>query len=66
MDRLINRFGAENVYRIEPVESDVPERSVQRVPALAPPQRDVLADHAAAAGAPFDATTAGDGDRTAA
>jgi protein ImuB len=37
MDRLINRFGAENVYRFEPVESDVPERSVQRVPALAPP-----------------------------
>jgi protein ImuB len=36
MDRLINRFGAENVYRIGPVESDVPERSMQRVPALAP------------------------------
>jgi protein ImuB len=37
MDRLINRFGAENVYRIEAVQSDVPERSVQRVPALAQP-----------------------------
>ena len=37
MDRLINRFGVENVYRIAPIESDVPERSVQRVPALVQP-----------------------------
>ncbi len=36
VDRLSNRLGAEQVYRAEPVESDVPERSVQRVPALAP------------------------------
>jgi protein ImuB len=37
LDRLINRFGGDRVYRVEPVESDVPERSVKRVPALAPP-----------------------------
>jgi protein ImuB len=36
VDRLQNRFGAHRVYRVEPVESDVPERSVRRVPALAP------------------------------
>jgi protein ImuB len=36
VDRLRNRFGAHLVYRIEPVESDVPERSARRVPALAP------------------------------
>ncbi len=35
VDRLSNRLGAEQVYRVEPVESDVPERSVRRVPALA-------------------------------
>ena len=34
VDRLSNRLGAERVYRAEPVESDVPERSVRRVPAL--------------------------------
>ena len=37
VDRLSNRLGAEQVYRVEPVESDVPERSVRRVPALAAP-----------------------------
>ena len=36
IDTLANRIGAENVYRFEPVESDVPERSVKRVPALSP------------------------------
>ncbi len=36
VDHLRNRFGAHRVYRAEPVESDVPERSVRRVPALAP------------------------------
>ena len=36
VDRLSNRLGASRVYRAEPVESDVPERSVRRVPALAP------------------------------
>ena len=34
VDRLSNRLGAERVYRAEPMESDVPERSVRRVPAL--------------------------------
>ena len=34
VDRLSNRLGASRVFRNEPVESDVPERSVRRVPAL--------------------------------
>ena len=37
VDRLANRLGADRVYRAAPVESDVPERSVRRVPALAQP-----------------------------
>lgn len=37
VDRLSNRLGAERVYRMAPVESDVPERSLRRVPALASP-----------------------------
>jgi protein ImuB len=39
LDRLANRLGAALVYRVAPVESDVPERSVRRVPPLAPPSR---------------------------
>jgi protein ImuB len=39
LDRLVNRLGAERVYRVAPVESDVPERSVRRIPPLAPPTR---------------------------
>jgi protein ImuB len=39
VDRLANRLGSERIYRIAPMESDVPERSVRRVPALAPPVR---------------------------
>ncbi len=39
VDRLDNRLGRGQVYRAAPVESDVPERSVQRVPALTPPVR---------------------------
>jgi hypothetical protein len=35
--RLAVRFGEDRVYRQAPVESDVPERSVAKVPALAPP-----------------------------
>ncbi len=35
VDRLANRLGEAAVYRIAPVESDVPERSVRRVGALA-------------------------------
>ena len=53
IDRLINRFGADNVYRVAPVESDVPgTRRSPRRPPLAPPTAAVLADHPAAAGAP--------------
>jgi protein ImuB len=37
VDRLINRFGADRVYRMQPMESDVPERSVTRVGPLAAP-----------------------------
>jgi protein ImuB len=36
VDRLGVRLGAERVFRAAPVESRVPERSVKRVPALAP------------------------------
>ncbi|TLU70862.1 Y-family DNA polymerase [Lichenicoccus roseus] len=35
IDRLVNRLGADKVYRLQPVESDIPERSQQAVPALA-------------------------------
>ena len=34
VDRLANRLGGGRVFRDAPVESDVPERSVRRVPAL--------------------------------
>lgn len=46
VDRLSNRLGAEQVYRVEPVESDVPERSVRRVPALAAPRGSTWPDGA--------------------
>lgn len=36
IDVLANRVGARAIYRFAPVASDVPERSVCRVPALAP------------------------------
>ena len=36
IDLLANRVGAQNLYRIIPVASDVPERSVRHIPALAP------------------------------
>jgi len=36
IDRLVARFGAAQVYRAAPVESDVPERSVARVAGLSP------------------------------
>lgn len=36
LDVLTNRVGASNLYRFTPVQSDVPERSVLRIPALAP------------------------------
>jgi protein ImuB len=37
VDRLGARIGPRRVYRLAPVESRVPERSMQRIPALAPP-----------------------------
>lgn len=36
IDTLANRVGANRLYRFAPVESDVPERSVARIPPLAP------------------------------
>lgn len=36
IDLLANRLGEARVYRIAPVESHVPERSLRRVPALTP------------------------------
>ncbi len=36
VDRLQNRLGPERVWRAAPVESDVPERSVRRIPPLTP------------------------------
>lgn len=36
IDTLANRVGERAIYRAAPVASDVPERSVSRVPALAP------------------------------
>ncbi|MFN4059787.1 MAG: Y-family DNA polymerase [Paracoccus hibiscisoli] len=38
VDLLANRVGARAVYRLSPVASDVPERSVTRVAALSPDQ----------------------------
>ncbi len=35
IDTLANRVGARAIYRFAPVPSDVPERSVRRIPALA-------------------------------
>ncbi|GLR80278.1 DNA polymerase Y family protein (plasmid) [Azospirillum oryzae] len=37
IDVLGNRIGHDRLYRCAPLESDVPERSVARIPALAPP-----------------------------
>jgi protein ImuB len=36
VDTLANRVGERAIYRIAPVASDVPERSVCRIPAMAP------------------------------
>jgi hypothetical protein len=37
IDRLANRLGTSRLYRVIPVESDLPERSVRSVAPLAPP-----------------------------
>ncbi len=39
VDRLSNRLGADRVWRAAAVESDVPERSVRRIAAVAPPDK---------------------------
>jgi protein ImuB len=39
VDRLSAKVGAGNVYRLEPVQSLVPERMVRKVPALAAPTK---------------------------
>lgn len=39
IDTLSNRIGSERIYRVEAVESDVPERSTRRIPPLATPAR---------------------------
>jgi protein ImuB len=36
IDLLANRVGEQKLYRVAPVASDVPERSVRHIPALAP------------------------------
>jgi protein ImuB len=36
VDILANRVGEDRLYRVAPVPSDVPERSVERIPALSP------------------------------
>lgn len=36
IDLLANRVGEQKIYRVEPVASDVPERSVRHVPAMSP------------------------------
>ena len=62
VDRLENRLGAALVWRAAAVESDVPERSVRRVPALGPPRRSHLAGGFAAAGAAAGPAAAGGRD----
>lgn len=37
IDRIANRIGSRRLYRVAPVESDIPERSERRVAALSPP-----------------------------
>lgn len=38
VDILANRVGEDRLYRVAPVPSDVPERSVERIPPLSPDQ----------------------------
>ncbi|GBQ47688.1 Y-family DNA polymerase [Komagataeibacter europaeus] len=45
IDTLANRVGMQALYRFAPVESDVPERAVCRVPALAPEDTREWPDH---------------------
>jgi len=45
VDVLANRVGERRIYRLEPVASDVPERSVKRVALLAPKSENDWPDH---------------------
>ena len=45
LDTLANRVGEKQLYRIAPVPSDVPERSVQKIAPLAPPADAGWPDH---------------------
>ncbi|MFT8645743.1 MAG: DUF6504 family protein [Gluconacetobacter sp.] len=45
IDSLANRVGTQALYRFMPVESDMPERSFCRVPALAPDEAKDWPDH---------------------
>ena len=45
IDRLANRIGAARLYRLAPVASDVPERSLRRIAPLAPPTRETWPGH---------------------
>lgn len=36
IDRLASRLGQENIYRLAPIESHIPERAVQKMPVLMP------------------------------
>ena len=49
IDLLANRVGEKNLYRAAPVASDVPERTVRQIPALAPGYRRGMAWALAAA-----------------
>ncbi|WP_312406961.1 DUF6504 family protein [Brevundimonas sp.] len=37
VDLLANRLGPQNLYRLAPAQSDVPERSIRKLPPTAPP-----------------------------
>lgn len=45
VDRLSVRFGSHRLYRAAPVESEVPERAVRRLPPLAPSSGATWPDH---------------------
>ena len=66
VDRLANRLGADASIALPPVESDVPERSVRRVAALAPPATATWPAVPAPSGPPALAAAAGAGDGAAA
>ncbi|NNM62594.1 MAG: DNA polymerase Y family protein [Steroidobacteraceae bacterium] len=45
IDTIANRIGADRLYRFAPVASDVPERSLRRIAATAPPTKTNWPDH---------------------